>query len=316
MPLGTLALGAVGGLIGGGDSVQPVSPELVNLVNSIPGFSTALGESFTQGTEAQVQNTQQGLGALNAFGGEALGLLGAQSGLANDALINGANTAFSFQQPLLGFTNEGAGLLRNIADRVGNGEFQVDPFQFNNNFQFDFSAGQEGFDFQNRRGNDAINAGANARGLLNSGGRLRELAEFNQGLANTFRGQEFDRQQGAFNNAFNRDLSGFNANRAAINDNLNALNSLQGIGSNFLGVGVGASNNSSDIFNQLGINQANNFNQFGQAGAGVLTGLGAGNLEGLSNIGAVRNAGITGAAGSLNNGLLTQIDALGQIEAI
>lgn len=298
MPFGLLG-GLFGGGSGGSSSVQPVSQELIDLVNGVQASAGNVATAFGAGSEANIGAITEGLGAFNAFGDQALGILGGQSALANNALTTGASNALAFQEPLLGFTNQGAGILGNLVDRLNSNEFNVDPFEFN----FDESSPE--FQFLTDRGNGAVNAGANAAGLLNSGGRARELATFNQGLANTFRSDELNRQLGVFN-----------ANRAANSDNLQAAGVLGNIGNNLLNTGVGAANTASNISNQLGINQANNFNALGQNSANVLTGLGAGNLGAFEGIGGVLNQGILGAANANNQGLLSQIDALTQIESI
>ena len=54
--------------------------------------------------------------------------------------------------------------------------------------------GSPGFRFRQEEGNRAVQSSAAARGLLGSGGTLRDLSRFNQGLASQEFGNEFNRR--------------------------------------------------------------------------------------------------------------------------
>lgn len=82
-------------------------------------------------------------------------------------------------------------------------DFKFDPSQIENNpaYKFRFNQGVE-----------AVNRGAAGAGQLNSGNRLLALQEFGQGLASTEYGNEYARQFGANQDAYNRGVSGYGLN--------------------------------------------------------------------------------------------------------
>jgi len=299
MPLGAL-LGPLGGAILGdslsGDSGSQIARTTAEteaigriLGEFVPGAIGAQAEAFNNGGQLQVDAILAGLnGALGASGalfGEANNVLanvigsGVERGLG--LLGNNANAAIGRLNPLAGLTQTSPALLQSFIDEAGRNDF----LKVNEN--------DPGFQFQLQRGNDAINAGANARGLLNSGGRLRELSEFNQGLANTFRNNELANQRAAFQTRLAPSSQLFNAQFGA---GINAVGNQAGIQN---GLGVNSSNLVFNGASQIGNGISNNLvNQ-----AGIESGLFAGLLPA---IGTAENNALIGAANSTLNGLFNQ----------
>jgi hypothetical protein len=85
-------------------------------------------------------------------------------------------------------------------------------------FSFDGKdlANEPGYQFQLDQGNKALQSSAAARGALQSGGNMKAMANYNQGLAGT-----------SFGNAYNRALTTFQTNR---NNTMQGLNTMIGAG--------------------------------------------------------------------------------------
>jgi hypothetical protein len=64
---------------------------------------------------------------------------------------------------------------------------------------FDEAANDPGFQFVQREGQEALERSAAARGVLNSGGTLKDIANWNQGLAATQYSNVWDRNLAAYN---------------------------------------------------------------------------------------------------------------------
>lgn len=110
-----------------------------------------------------------------------------------------------------------------------------------------------GFQFQLQQGQDAVNALAGARGGVNSGRTLQDLATFNQGLANQEYGNFLNRLTGMAGQGMG--AAGLQAN-AATNAASGVSNALGGIGNARAAGAVGMANAlNQGIGNQLAINQ-------------------------------------------------------------
>lgn len=280
----SLAGGALASNSGGGgfqpsrnNAVTSATGDLLGI--SLPEAIAARTNAINQGTGLQVAGIQNGLNVANGFFGQANGTIGAGVNQGLGFLSQGANDALGFLNPLVQVGDAATGVLADIA-RDAN-----DPNHFN------FDENDPAFQFIVNQGNRAINAGGNARGLLNSGGRLRELAEFGQDRANIFRGDEIRNR-----------VNILNARQSAVNPLFNA--------------GVNARNNSSGISNALGQNSSNLvFNGANSISNNLVQQAGL-NFGGLSSIGEVQANGLLNAGNSTIDGLLNQINGFNNLSGV
>lgn len=150
----------------------------------------------------------------------------------------------------------------------------------------DFSAGafqaSPGYQFQLDQGLNAVNSQAGAQGMLGSGGRLKALTQYGQGLANQ-----------DYGNWFNRQTQQYNMANGQYTDYANRLAALAGVGqtANAQSAASGANyaNQSSDIWQQRGqaaasgtVGSANAWN--GTIGSIFGSGGGQGGLGSLFNL--------------------------------
>lgn len=153
-------------------------------------------------------------GALLAAGGLGLGsaLIGSRaSSRAASAAAAATDRATQAQQEMYGqtrtdlapFREAGTGVLPTLVQQVGT-SFQESP-----GYRFAFDEGVR-----------AVDSAAAARGMLNSGARLRALTQYGQGVANQEYGNWFNRLQG---------LAGMGQNAAAMTGSAGA-NAASGIG--------------------------------------------------------------------------------------
>jgi len=275
---------------------QQISPELLELVGEIRGSNDSIADAVGQSADLQIQAARDALEASLGGNGAAQGILRNFFNQSNNELRRGADNALGFQQPLIDAGDAGLGVLNNLADQVSNGRF--DPGEFN----FEFDPNDEGFQFLVDRGNSAVNAGANAGGLLNSGGRLKELATFNQGVANSFKTDELNRQ-----------ASVFDRNATRLNNQFTQANT---IGSVLSGLGVGARNNASDITGSLSQQLASNLNSFGSASASGARSAANSRASLFNRIAALQGGSLVDQARIRNEGLLGEINARSNLEQI
>lgn len=99
--------------------------------------------------------------------------------------------------------------------------FNFDPSQLQNS---------RGYQFGLNQGIDAVNAGAAKSGNLNSGNRLLALQQFGQDYASTKYGEEYNRQFGANQDAYNRGVSTYGLNYDRNNNLYNRGVSEYGLG--------------------------------------------------------------------------------------
>lgn len=268
---------------GGGGSRSGESArtgQIDNLLNN--NLQTLIGgrtNAINQATQLQVDALRNSLAPLLGGISQASGIRSRGFGAARGEITQGNQNAQEFLAPVINSGANANNILTQIAAQANDPSF----FQFDEN--------DPGFQFLVRRGNEAINAGANARGLLNDGGRLRELSEFNQDRANTFRGDEI-------------------RNRANI---LNAR--LATVAPQFT-AGVNARNQSSGLANQLG--QALSGLTLQQSSAAASGAEAAGREQSgiLRQIANVQSRGLLNAADSDLQGLLTTINGLSSLEGV
>jgi hypothetical protein len=146
---------------------------------------------------------------------------------------------------------QGGAFAQPEAFRFGAGDYQADP----------------GYAFRLAEGQKALDRQAAARGGLMSGGALKAAQRY---------GQEMGSQE--FGNAYNRALTGYNANVARSDTGYNRLASLAGVGQTATGqLGAAGQNMTSGISNALGSYGQGASNAAINAGQAIAAGqLGAG----------------------------------------
>ena len=246
-----------------------------NLQTVLSGRTNAIN----QATQIQVDALRNSLGPLLGGISRAGGILRNGFGTARGEITEGNQNAQNILAPIIASGDQANNILTQIASEANDPSF----FQFDEN--------DPGFQFLVRRGNEAINAGANARGLLNDGGRLRELAQFNQDRANTFRGDEI-------------------RNRANI---LNAR--LATVAPKFT-AGINARGQSSQLANLLGQQLSGLTIDQTRAAAGNARAAGSAQSGILRQIANVQSRGLLNAADSELDGVLTTINALSGLEGV
>jgi hypothetical protein len=177
------------------------------------------------------------------------------SGQASDASIAEQRRQFDIaqanQQPFLA---AGTGAVNQLgAGLQPGGRFSAAP-QFN--FQYDKNDPAYTFAFD--QGMRGVNASMAARGRGLSGANIKGAAGFAENLANTY-----------YDNAFNRYVTGFNANTAAQNTDFNRLSGLAGTGQTAAGnLATLGSNTAGNIGNAL-MGSAANTGNAAMASAGL-----------------------------------------------
>lgn len=171
----------------------------------------------------------------------------------------------------------GVNALGKLTSGINSGQFgTVNPFSFTG---ADFNKFQDpGYAFRLAEGNRALNQSAAARGGLISGNALKAAQRY---------GQEMGSQE--FQNAYNRALTGYNANQQA---NTLAYNQLAGVSNtgqtSAQQIGAAGQNTANAIGNIAMTNAANQGNALlaqGNARASAYTGLGSSAGQALGGIG-------------------------------
>jgi len=153
------------------------------------------------------------------------------------------------------FLAAGTGAVNRLGAGVGyGGEFgAATPF----NFQYDQNA-DPGYGFRFDQGMRAVNASMAAKGMGISGAGIKGATQFGQGMGS----QEY-------NNAFNRYVTGFNANTGERNQLFNRLSGVAGTGQTATNqIGAQGANMASNIGN-LNMTSAANTGNAALAAAGI-----------------------------------------------
>lgn len=182
--------------------------------------SIAAGEAAAGGVEGAVQT---GVGRVDAATGQAIGqaTAGTQAGIdaVNAATAAGNTTlAATLEQQranLNPFQQAGTQALSRITDITAPGGALAERFAFDGRDL----ANDPGYQFQLQQGQQALERSAAARGAITSGGTLRSLSRFNQGLAAT-----------SFGDAFERARQTFDTNRQSTALTLSSLQNMAGMG--------------------------------------------------------------------------------------
>lgn len=230
--------------------------------------SSALGAgaaSSAANTQANAEKQVAGL-AQQAVSSAQTGLTGAV-GTANSSLQNilgqeGAGNA--------GYQAAGQSGLNALQTALAPGgsltnQFSFDPSQIANN---------PDYQFQLQQGTQAVNRAAAAQGTLKSGGTLKALTQYSQGLASNEIGQ-----------AYNQALNTFNTNRSAALGNLQLPLSLGQYGNSQQ---QNALQNYSQLFNANTVNSAVQSGNWGLQGTQLVGNAltGAANAQAAGTIGA------------------------------
>jgi hypothetical protein len=121
----------------------------------------------------------------------------AREGIASQERMFDASMAT--QKPWL---EEGEKYLRALSGDIAGGAFDVDPGQF----QFDYQK-SPGYDFMMSEGLKGIGRGASARGGRGAGGTDMDMMQFAQGLAAQDYGNQYNRAYGEYSDNYNRQLT-------------------------------------------------------------------------------------------------------------
>jgi hypothetical protein len=167
------------------------------------------------------------------------------------------------QRPWL---EEGERHLRSLSDEVMGGDFDVDPGQF----EFDYQQ-SPGYQFMMDEGLRGVERGAAARGDLQSGGTDVDMMRYAQGFAAQDYGNQYNRAYGEFSDDYNRQLTrqGNRYNRRA----------------GMAGVGQTAAGNVSGMQMQQGQNLSSGYMNIGNAQANRAMGM-QNTMNPLINLGA------------------------------
>ena len=183
---------------------------------------------------------------------------------ATDASIAEQQRQFNIsQQNLQPFLAAGTGAVNRLGAGVApGGEFgSATPF----NFQYDQNT-DPGYGFRFDQGMKSLNASMAAKGLGVSGAGIKGAIDYGQGMGS----QEY-------NNAFNRYVTGFNANTASQNNLYNRLAGVAGTGQTAgNSVATLGANTSSNIGSSLMSNAANQGNAAMTAAANTTSAFGQG----------------------------------------
>ena len=170
----------------------------------------------------------------------------------------------------------GENALAKLTAGINSGRFgSTTPFSFT---AADFNTFQDpGYAFRLKEGNRALDQSAAVRGGLISGNALKAAQRY---------GQEMGSQE--FRNAYNRALTGYNANQEAVQRAYNQLAGVSGTGQ-VTGQQIGAAgqNTANNMSNLAMVNAANQGNALmaqGNARASAYTGIGSALGQGLQGI--------------------------------
>jgi hypothetical protein len=287
--------------------------------SGISGVSSLVGggkgsKAAQKAAEIQSQNAQKVAGmattaannaatGVNAAVAPATAAVANATGTANAGLQNVFGSEAANIQPYLAAGSQGAGTLAQFLSAGGDLSqryaAQVPQFSFDpSNIQND-----PGYQFQMDQGMKAVQASAAAHGTLNSGGTLKDLTNYAQGLAGTEYGNAYNRAlQG-----YQANLQGFQANLGGTNSYLQALQGLTGVGQNATAQYQNAAQNFGNLSGQNTINSgtfgANLINQAAQYSGN--TGIQAAQIAGNALTGGAnaQAAGVVGSANAWNSAL-------------
>lgn len=122
---------------------------------------------------------------------------------------------------------------------------QMQAGGFNNNMDPSQIANDPGYQFRMAEGQKALERSASARGMLNSGGALKSLAAYSQGLAS-------DEYQNAWNRNETGNINRYNRLAGMAGVGQQAANTLGGMSGQYNGMLGQSANNMSSIYGDIG----------------------------------------------------------------
>lgn len=274
------AIANSGGGSGGGPVETAHTEHIGSLLNdNLQSLIAARTGAITDGTQLRINALQNSLAPQSAGIGRAGGLLSNGFGTARNEIQQGNANAQAFLNPLIERGDAANTALNGIVSDANNPNF------------FDVDSNDPGLRFIQEQGARAVDAGANATGLLNSGGRLKELQALGQDRSNIFQNDQ-------------------------INNRLNILNTRLNSVSPQFQAGVNARNTSAGLADQLGgqlsgltLQRASQLASNARAG-------GSAQASALRQIGNLQASGLLNAAESNLNGLLTTINGNQNLEQL
>jgi len=270
-----------------------------NAATGVSDATSAGAQRIDAATGQAVGGVQQATQAAQAgavdASGRAIDAYGAGTTAANQTL---ATTLAQQQANLQPYQQVGQQGAKTLAEMTAPGGQLLQQFSFDGkDLQND-----PGYQFQLQQGQQALERSAAARGAISSGGTLKGMAAFGQGLAGTSFGSAFDRAQKTFTTNREgtldtlRTLTGI-GERATAGSNA-ALGAYGGQAStNQMNLGRLTGENiaqTGQYVGNVGMAGANAAGQFGMSGANSLAQL---TQQGATAVG---NYGIRGAEGSAN----------------
>lgn len=207
-------------------------------------------------------------GAVAAAGSATAGAVGsanaaaAQEKTANDAMAQQRAMYDQTRADQMPWLNAGKASLADLMQQMQSGAFnkQLDPSQI---------ANDPGYQFRMAEGQKALERSASARGMLNSGGAMKSLSRYSQGLASD-----------EFQNAWNRNQT----------DNTNQFNRLAAVA----GVGQQAANNLGALGSQNSAQMSNLYGALGNAQSAGAMGAANAVSGGFNSIGNMAQLGMYG----------------------
>lgn len=276
--------------ISGKDSAKAAQSAASSLADAARQGSSLRADAYQNAGNQQATAATNAGGALSQAYLDSMGYARNAYGQADNALNQGFNQASSYYQPYLDAGTQASGRLsQGLGDGSLTRAFSMADFQADPNYQYQLKQGQ-----------DAIQSGAAASGSLQSGATLKNLNNFNSGMASD-----------AYNTSYNR----FNQDQANQYSQLFGATQMGQNASN--AIGNMAYNNASNLANnQTGLASAlaNAYMGSQQANANGLMGAAGFNAQGLLNSTDAKAqgyydqanamaAGITGAANARTQGI-------------
>lgn len=296
MPIVSAITGILGSVVGGIEANKAGKTISDTAFNSAGGVENA-ANSEVAGTQGTTASGQQGVaGATTAGQGVVSGATAAGQGLVSNAVNTGtANVNAATSTANTGLANVNAGEQQNLSPYLQTGQAANTAYQ--NDLAKPFAAptaaeveATPGYNFQLQAGNQLAQQAAATTGQApGSGGVLKALTQYGQGVASTY-------YQNAFNNA-----------QSTYNTNLNAAGMGMGVGLSAAGMSDSAAQNAGNLENantmggafynsNLGMSGATTNANMGMAGASEYANLGMGGNEFDANLG-MQGQGMENQAG-------------------
>lgn len=237
----------------------------------------AQGEAVAQGRADQQHGARQAIDTLRGYNEQAEDTLRHHYGVAGRTISDSRNSANRSIAQMAGMGRDAMG------DAYKDQRVAYDPYRRSGQSALNQLSGgnlvgdiskNPAFQFRMEQGQNAIDSNMSAKGMLNSGARLKALQKFGQGLASEEYGREYDRQANRLGQLAGL---GFNAASgmagAAGQYGAGMANSFQGQGTQMGANSMNAGLNRANLFRGMGDTLAQGREQLGSNIANVHTGL-------------------------------------------